>query len=45
MDGDDLGLKGCTTFRLNPEVFSGVLTREVDLENTLYTFDLQGGAP
>ncbi len=30
------GLKGCTTFRFNPEVFQGVLVKESDLENTTY---------
>jgi ribonucleoside-diphosphate reductase alpha chain len=33
-------LKGCTTFRFNPEVFQGVLVQEKDLENTLYKFTL-----
>jgi ribonucleotide reductase alpha subunit len=37
------GLKGCTTFRFNPEVFSGVLVKESDLENTLYRFELKNG--
>lgn len=37
------GLKGCTTFRFNPENFQGVLVKEKDLENTLYTFELEGG--
>lgn len=37
------GLKGCTTFRFNPEAFQGVLVKEKDLENTLYTFTLQDG--
>lgn len=37
------GLKGCTTFRFNPENFQGVLVKEQDLENTLYTFELEGG--
>ena len=32
------GLKGITTFRFNPEVFSGVLVRKEDLENTKYVF-------
>ena len=31
-------LKGCTTFRFNPEAFQGVLVKEEDLENTLYNF-------
>ncbi len=34
------GLKGCTTFRFNPEAFQGVLVKEKDLENTLYRFQL-----
>lgn len=37
------GLKGCTTFRFNPEAFQGVLVKEKDLENTDYTFTLQDG--
>ena len=37
------GLKGCTTFRFNPEVFQGVLVKEQDLENTLYKFTLENG--
>ncbi|MFP4510134.1 MAG: adenosylcobalamin-dependent ribonucleoside-diphosphate reductase [Spirochaetaceae bacterium] len=37
------GLKGCTTFRFNPEVFQGVLVRENDLKNTVYEFVLQDG--
>ena len=37
----DQGLKGCTTFRFNPEAFQGVLVKEQDLENTLYTFTLE----
>ena len=37
------GLKGCTTFRFNPEAFQGVLVKEQDLENTRYTFTLQDG--
>jgi len=39
----DAGLKGCTTFRFNPEAFSGVLVKEEDLKNTNYTFVLQSG--
>ncbi len=38
------GLKGCTTFRFNPEVFQGVLVKEKDLENTIYTFTLEDGS-
>ncbi len=36
----DQGLKGCTTFRFNPEAFQGVLVKEEDLANTLYRFTL-----
>ena len=39
----DQGLKGCTTFRFNPEAFQGVLVKEKDLKNTLYTFVLDDG--
>ncbi len=39
----DKGLKGCTTFRFNPEVFQGVLVKEEDLENTMYRFSLENG--
>lgn len=39
----DQGLKGCTTFRFNPEVFQGVLVKEEDLENTTYRFTLDDG--
>ena len=35
------GLKGCTTFRFNPEAFQGVLVKEKDLENTTYEFTLE----
>lgn len=38
------GLKGCTTFRFNPEVFQGVLVKEADLENTIYQFTLADGS-
>jgi ribonucleoside-diphosphate reductase alpha chain len=38
------GLKGCTTFRFNPEVFQGVLVKEQDLENTVYRFTLEDGS-
>jgi len=40
----DKGLKGCTTFRFNPEVFQGVLVKEEDLENTTYKFTLEDGS-
>jgi ribonucleoside-diphosphate reductase alpha chain len=39
----DKGLKGCTTFRFNPEAFQGVLVKDDDLENTLYQFTLEDG--
>jgi ribonucleoside-diphosphate reductase alpha chain len=38
------GLKGCTTFRFNPEAFQGVLVKEADLENTTYRFELEDGS-
>ena len=38
------GLKGCTTFRFNPEAFQGVLVKEKDLENTVYKFTLEDGS-
>lgn len=38
------GLKGCTTFRFNPEAFQGVLVKEADLENTVYEFTLDDGS-
>ena len=38
------GLKGCTTFRFNPEAFQGVLVKESDLENTTYQFTLEDGS-
>jgi len=38
------GLKGCTTFRFNPEAFQGVLVKEQDLENTTYCFTLADGS-
>ena len=37
------GLKGCTTFRFNPEAFQGVLVKEEDLESTVYQFTLEDG--
>ena len=36
-------LKGCTTFRFNPEAFQGVLVKEKDLEQTKYVFVLEDG--
>ncbi|WP_353220218.1 adenosylcobalamin-dependent ribonucleoside-diphosphate reductase [Salinisphaera sp. S4-8] len=38
------GLKGCTTFRFNPEAFQGVLVKESDLANTTYRFVLDDGS-
>ncbi|MEL6868809.1 MAG: adenosylcobalamin-dependent ribonucleoside-diphosphate reductase [Pseudomonadota bacterium] len=38
------GLKGCTTFRFNPEAFQGVLVKEDDLKNTTYVFELEDGS-
>jgi len=38
------GLKGCTTFRFNPEVHQGVLVRDSDLEATKYKFTLADGS-
>jgi ribonucleoside-diphosphate reductase alpha chain len=38
------GLKGCTTFRFNPEAFQGVLVKEKDLANTTYQFTLEDGS-
>ncbi len=38
------GLKGCTTFRFNPEAFQGVLVKEKDLTNTTYQFTLEDGS-
>ena len=40
----DQGLKGCTTFRFNPEAFQGVLVKEQDLERTRYQFTLDDGS-
>ena len=40
----DQGLKGCTTFRFNPEAFQGVLVKDKDLENTKYRFTLEDGS-
>jgi ribonucleoside-diphosphate reductase alpha chain len=39
----DKGLKGCTTFRFNPEAFQGVLVTEKDLESTTYKFTIEDG--
>ena len=37
------GLKGCTTFRFNPDAFQGVLVKEEDLANITYRFVLEDG--
>lgn len=37
------GLKGVTTFRFNPEAFSGVLVRKEDLAETEYVFVTEDG--
>ena len=37
------GLKGCTTFRFNPEAFQGVLVKDKDLAGTTYRFVLEDG--
>jgi ribonucleoside-diphosphate reductase alpha chain len=39
----DQGLKGCTTFRFNPEAFQGVHVKEKDLKSTTYRFTLNDG--
>ncbi|ACL73748.1 LAGLIDADG family homing endonuclease [Thioalkalivibrio sulfidiphilus] len=38
-----LGLKGCTTYRLNPAAFQGVLLRPEDLAHSRYRFILRDG--
>ena len=38
------GLKGCTTFRFNPETLQGVLVKSDDLESTSYIFTLEDGS-
>ncbi len=44
MDAFESGLKGCTTFRYNPEAFQGVLVRDNDLAETTYQFILDDGS-
>lgn len=44
MNAYEQDLKGCTTFRFNPENFQGVLVQEKDLENTEYSFTLDDGS-
>lgn len=38
------GLKGCTTFRFNPDAFQGVLVKDDDLEKVKYEFTLEDGS-
>ncbi len=38
------GLKGCTTFRFNPDAFQGVLVKEDNLARTRYRFTLADGS-
>ena len=38
------GLKGCTTFRFNPDAFQGVLVKDDDLARTVYRFTLADGS-
>jgi ribonucleoside-diphosphate reductase alpha chain len=40
----DKKLKGCTTFRFNPENFQGVLVKTEDLKSTGYRFTLEDGS-
>ena len=37
-------LKGCTTFRFNPDAFQGVLVKDEDLARTVYSFTLADGS-
>jgi len=43
MKAYELGLKGCTTYRYNPDVRTGVLVTKEDLESTWYEFELEDG--
>jgi ribonucleoside-diphosphate reductase alpha chain len=43
MDAYTMGCKGVTTFRYNPEQFSGVLVKKEDLQKTKYTFVTEDG--
>jgi ribonucleoside-diphosphate reductase alpha chain len=43
MYGHEKGLKGLTTFRFNPEVFTGVMVKKEDLKKTKYRFNLKDG--
>lgn len=44
LQGARLGLKGCTTYRFNPEAQVAVLVKKDDLANTLYAFTLEDGS-
>ncbi len=44
LEAYDSGLKGCTTFRYNPENFQGVLVRKKDSDDTVYAFTLDDGS-
>lgn len=44
MQAYESGLKGCTTFRYNPENFQGVLVRKQDSAETVYQFTLDDGS-
>ena len=44
INGYENGLKGLTTFRFNPDVFTGVLVREDDLDSTIYVFETEDGS-
>jgi len=39
----NMGLKGCTTFRFNPQANTGILVNESDLAKTKYRFTLENG--
>lgn len=43
MQAYDSGLKGCTTFRFNPDAFQGVLVTKKDLQDTIYEFKTETG--
>lgn len=43
MQAYDSGLKGCTTFRFNPDAFQGVLVTKKDLQGTVYQFTTETG--
>ncbi len=44
LEAYERGLKGCTTFRFNPEAFQGVLVKPADLARTTYRFTLADGS-